>query len=42
MVDQNPTEISGKIIDQVKKSGEFDKFRRELVDGIAESVSENL
>ena len=35
----NPT---AKIIDQVKKSGEFDKFRRQLVEGINSSVSSPL
>ena len=34
----NPSRISVKIIEQVKKSGEFDKYRKELVDSIVNSV----
>jgi hypothetical protein len=32
---------SAKIISQVKISGEYDKYRRELADGIINSVSIN-
>jgi len=34
----NPSRISVKIIEQVKKSGEFDKYRKDLVDSIVNSV----
>ncbi|CAK5117941.1 unnamed protein product [Meloidogyne enterolobii] len=33
----NPSRISVKIIEQVKKSGEFDKYRKDLVDSIVNS-----
>uniref|UniRef100_A0A1I8BI98 TFIIS central domain-containing protein n=1 Tax=Meloidogyne hapla TaxID=6305 RepID=A0A1I8BI98_MELHA len=36
-VSENPSRISVKIIEQVKKSGEFDKYRKELVDSIVNS-----
>jgi hypothetical protein len=36
--DDNPSRISVKIIEQVKKSGEFDKYRKGIVDSIVNSV----
>lgn len=35
---ESPGVTSSKIIDQTKKSGEFDKYRHELANKIIESV----